>query len=44
MAAENTVAERRKHERSWVEFPLNYKIGRKTLTGSAVNVCKMKEE
>ena len=39
MVAASSSAERRRHERFPVEFPLNYKIGRKTLMGNARNVC-----
>ena len=31
--------DRRKNERFSVEFPLTYRIGKKTLLGSALNVC-----
>lgn len=37
--AEEGKNEQRKYERSWVEFPVIYKIGRNTLTGSTVNAC-----
>ena len=40
MGEENIGIERRKHERILVEFPLNCKIGRKTLIGNTVNACK----
>ena len=39
MIAEGSSTDRRKHERIDVEFPLTYKIGRKTLMGNALNVC-----
>ena len=39
MVEEGIAPERRKHERFQVEFPLRFKIGRKTLTGSTVNAC-----
>jgi hypothetical protein len=39
MTDQETTSDRRKHERISVEFPLSYKIGRKTLGGSTVNVC-----
>jgi len=39
MAEESMGTERRKHERFGVEFPLSYKIGRRTLIGSTVNAC-----
>jgi hypothetical protein len=39
MVAGGSSTERRRHERFPVEFPLNYKIGRKTLMGNALNVC-----
>jgi hypothetical protein len=32
-------SDRRKHERVSVELPLAYRIGKKTLLGSTVNVC-----
>jgi hypothetical protein len=37
MAEDRNDTEQRKHERLWVEFPVVYKIGRHTLTGSTVN-------
>jgi len=35
----DTATEQRKHERSWVEFPVVYRIGGNLITGSTVNVC-----
>ena len=31
--------EQREQERTWVEFPVTYKIGRCKITGSTVNAC-----
>jgi len=39
MTEESRGIERRKHQRVGVELPLSYRIGRKTLVGSAVNAC-----
>jgi hypothetical protein len=38
MVEENTEVEQRRNERLWVEFPVLYKIGGSTITGSTVNV------
>jgi hypothetical protein len=32
-------ANHRRYERSWIEFPVVYTIGKITLTGSTVNAC-----
>ncbi|NIO11686.1 MAG: hypothetical protein GTO40_28170, partial [Deltaproteobacteria bacterium] len=32
-------SEQREYERLWIEFPVIYKIGRNTITGSTVNAC-----
>jgi hypothetical protein len=39
MVEEGTGTEQRKYERLWIEFPVVYRIGRNTLTGSMVNAC-----
>jgi len=39
MVPADSVNDRRRHERFCVEFPLTYRIGRRTLMGNAVNVC-----
>jgi len=31
--------EQRQYERLWVEFPVLYRVGRNTVTGSTVNAC-----
>ena len=39
MAPDLMDTDRRKNERFSVEFPLTYRIGKKTLLGNTVNVC-----